>query len=143
PGGEARSHAHPLAGHRDLPEHEAVAAVDEASDALGHRAQGDQARHADRDAEHREEIAAGGGVPPGGAEETRRAPSPSSLDSTARPARRPLQRCRRTRTKNTARDSRMRSGIPRNPPPASTPVTESSMASVSRGRRNVSRKARS
>ena len=50
--GEARAHPHALAGHRDLAEDEAVAALDEARDPLGHRPERHQARHAHRDAEH-------------------------------------------------------------------------------------------
>ena len=56
--GEARAHPHALAGHRDLAEDEAVTALDEARDALGHRPERHQARHAHRDAEHREQVAA-------------------------------------------------------------------------------------
>src|SRR5215472_3012679 len=61
--GEAGAHAHALARHRDLTEHETIAALDEAVDALGHRAQRDEPGDAHRDAEHREEIASGQKTP--------------------------------------------------------------------------------
>src|SRR6185436_18649874 len=42
----------------DLAQHEAIAALDEANDALGHRAQRHDPRHADRDPGDRESVAA-------------------------------------------------------------------------------------
>src|SRR5438876_1174559 len=47
----------PIPRHRDLAEHEAIAALDEAYDALGHGAERDDARHSDRDAGDGEDVA--------------------------------------------------------------------------------------
>ena len=57
-GREAGAHAHAAPGHRDLAEHEAVAALDEAHDALGHGAERDDPGHADGDAGDGEGVAA-------------------------------------------------------------------------------------
>ena len=56
--GEAGAHADSGPGDRDLTGDEAVAALDEARDALGHGAERDQAGHTDGDADDGEEVAA-------------------------------------------------------------------------------------
>src|SRR5438552_58436 len=55
---EARAHSHPPPGHGDLAEDEAVAALDEAHDALAHGAQRDETGDADRDPGDRERVPA-------------------------------------------------------------------------------------
>jgi len=55
-GGEPGAHAHPTPRHRDLAEHEAIAALDEAHDALGHGAERDDARHSDGDTGDGEDV---------------------------------------------------------------------------------------
>src|SRR5262249_282035 len=113
-------------------EDEAVAALDEAGDALGHRPEGHQPRYSHRDAEHGEEIAA--------RQETAQGHH-SSRDSTGRPALRRLQRLTRTMAKKTPRARRPRRGAPLKVPPASTPVTLSSSPAAGRGAKNTSRNA--
>src|SRR5262245_15207148 len=58
PAGEAGPHAHPAPRDGDLAEHEAVAALDEAHDALAHRAERDEPGDADSDAEDGEQVPA-------------------------------------------------------------------------------------
>src|SRR2546427_6803249 len=55
---EARAHPHPASGHGDLAQDEAVAALDEAHDALAHGAERDDAGDADRDPGDRERVTA-------------------------------------------------------------------------------------
>src|SRR5262249_38305029 len=140
---EARAHAHPLPRDGDLAQHEPVAALDEAGDALGHGPERDEARHAHRDADHGEGVAA---------RKERGEPHHPSLDSPARRRRlqqslttRPRQRRRhrltRTMTKKPVSEPHIRRRMRRKAPPASTPVTLSSMASRSLGRRKISTKA--
>src|SRR5207248_3207346 len=57
-GGEAGAHAHPPPRDRDLAEHEPIAALDEAHDTLGHRAERDDARDPDGNAGDGEQVTA-------------------------------------------------------------------------------------
>src|SRR5262249_427408 len=129
-GGEPGAHAHAAAGHRDLAEHEPVAALDEANDSLAHRAEGHQAGDADGDAEDGEEIAA----------QDSQGFHHSSRDSTGRPARRRAQTFMRAAKKSTRNASRVLQSIFMNAPPKST-LSTASTTQFDLGCRNTSKKA--
>ncbi len=128
--GEARAHAHPLARHRDLAEHEAVAALDEAADALGHGAERHEARHAHRDAEHGEEVAP---------REARRPRTSTPVGIPRDPGAGCTRRLMRTMAKKSSIRRRILRGMRRKPPPARMKVTAFTSPRASRGFMKISR----
>src|SRR5207247_10536364 len=126
--GEARAHPHPPPRHGDLAEDEAVAALDEAHDALAHGAQRDESGDTERDTRDRERVAV----------EDSAETYHSKRDSTGRSARRRIQTFTRAIENRSRSDARARHDMPRKAPPDNTLSTASTMPNAVLGLRNSS-----